>query len=300
MIYLKTLLLLLLTQAAIAAPWMTGPLLAANGKTIPAGHVNIEPYAFYTVYQGDYTNFEPVPIVSIGLTNFLDIQAAFPYDFDWSRGQYSSNLGDYTLGLGLQVLRQKEHSWLPDLRITIQEVFPTGKFDNLDPGKFGADQTGTGSYRTSLAFNFQHLKEFHNQHYLRTRFNLTGGTGTDVQVDGLSAFGGNQLSHGKVSLGNSYSADLAFEYSLTQHWVPVFEMLYVTSQETGFSGNPGFTPQGTLDSIGGAGGNQLSLAPAIEYNFTPNIGLIGGVWFSVTGPPSGQFTTYAIALNYYF
>ncbi len=293
-------LLLFFTNAVIASPWMTGPLLAANGKTIPVGHINIEPYTFYSVYPKKFRNFETNPVLSVGLTNFLDIQAAFPYDFNWNSGKYTSNNVDYALGLGIQVMRQKEHSWLPDLRITVQEVFPTGKYEHLDPKKFGTDQTGSGSYQTSVGFNFQSVVELYKQHYLRTRLNFIGGTGSNVKVDGLSAFGGNEMSNGKVNIGNSYSADLAFEYSLTQNWVPVFEMLFVTSSATGFAGNPGFTPQGTLETLGGPGGKQLSLAPAIEYNFSANLGLIGGVWFSVTGPPAGQFTTYTLALNYFF
>lgn len=300
---LKTLFLLLLfftKGAVVASPWMTGPLLAGNGRTIPAGHVNIEPYSFYTVYPGEFRNFEETPIISIGLTKFIDIQASFPYDFDWNRGQYASNIGDYSLGFGFQVMQQKPNSWRPDLRITLQEIFPTGKFDHLDINKFGTDQTGSGSYQTAVAFNFQYLIELYNQHYLRSRLNLVGGTGTDVNVDGVNTFGGGTDTRGKVKVGNSYSADLAFEYSLTKNWVPVFEMLFVISEATGFSGNPGFTPAGAYNTIGGPGGNQFSLAPALEYNFSENFGIIGGVWFSVTGPPAGQFTTYTVALNYFF
>ena len=77
-------------------------------------------------------------------------------------------------------------------------------------------------------------------------------------------------------------------------------MLYVNSQATHFSGNPGFTPGGTVESVGGRGGNQASLAPAIEYNFTAQLGIIAGVWFSVTGPHAGEFTSNTIAINYYF
>lgn len=298
--YSKFLALLFFSQVAIASPWMTGPLLAPAGKTIPPKHFNFEPYAFYTIYPGVFRNIEVTPILTAGITSFLDLQTSIPYDFSWHRGQYGNNVGDYSLGLGLQALRQKENSWVPDLRVSVQEVFPTGKYNHLNPNKFGTDQTGIGAYQTYVGFNFQKLTAFQDPHYLRARLSLVAAFASDLNVSGASTFGGGPLTHGKVSPGNSYSADLAFEYSLTQNWVPVFEVLYVNSKASDFLGSPGFTPGGTVESVGGVGGNLVSLAPAIEYNFNANLGIILGVWFSVTGPHAAEFVSNTIALNYYF
>jgi len=292
--------LLSFSSTVFASPWWTGPLLAPSGRTIPAGHVNFEPYGFYTVYPQHYRNYELLPILTVGLTNFIDLQTSLPVDYDTDQGQHSGGIGDYSLGLGFQILREDENTWLPYLRMTIQEIFPTGKYQNLNPTKLGTDQTGNGTFQTSINFIFQKTKQFKKEHYLRTRLALAGGYAQDVTVRGFNAYGGGAGAVGKVAPGNNYSADLAFEYSLTQHWVPVFEMLYANSKATGFSGNPGLSASGAVGGVGGGGGSQISLAPAIEYNFNGNIGIIGGVWFSVTGKPSSQFTAYTIALNYYF
>ena len=292
--------LLFFAPVTIASPWMTGPLLAPAGKTVEPGHFNLEPYGFYTLYPKQFRNLEVTPVLTVGIASFLDLQAAAPYDTNWSRNQHFSHVGDTSLGMGIQLLRQHETSWVPDLRVTIQEVFPTGSFNHLNPNKLGADQTGSGAYQTIVGFNFQKLLKLTGEQYLRTRFSLVGATASEVTLSGLSSFGGNVMTSGKVRPANSYSADLALEYALTQNWVPVFEVLLVNSGATGFEGNPGFTPGGTVNAIGGRGGNQVSLAPALEYNFSDHLGIIAGVWFSVTGPPSGQFTTNTIALNYYF
>ena len=294
----KILALCLASQVVCAGPWMTGPLLAPAGKTIPKGHVNFEPYGFYSVYPQGFKNLEGVPIISIGVLDFLDLQTTVPFDYSWQDHTHGGGVGDFSLAVGLQVLRQQDNGWLPDFRFVLQEVFPTGKFENLDPRKGGTDQTGIGTYHTFFGFNFQRLTQFQNDHYLRTRLSLVGATATDVKVHGVNAFGGTPDTEGRVHPGNSYSADLAFEYSLTQNWVPVFEVLYARSAGSNFVGNPGFTPGGTLASIGGSGAEQTSLAPALEYNFSPTLGIIGGVWFSVSGPSAGKFTTAAIAINY--
>lgn len=292
--------LLFITNISFASPWMTGPLLAPAGKTIPAGHVNIEPYALYTVTENAFRNLNLLPIVTVGLTSFLDLQATLPYYYNWERHQHGSHIADASLTLGLQVLTQKENTWIPDLRFTIQENFPTGVYQNLNPAKFGTDVTGHGSYGTSFGLNFQRVDELIKEHYLRTRLSIIYTNLGKVKVHGLNAFGGGINTQGLVNPGNSFSTDLAFEYSLTQNWVPVFEMLYTQSLKTNFTGVSGFTPAGDLAGVGGAGGKQFSLAPALEYNFNANLGVIAGVWFSVSGPHASRFTTEAIAINYYF
>lgn len=299
MYFLRAIFLLFFTHSAIAGPWLTGPLLAPAGKTIPKGHFNFEPYGFYSGYPRGFRNLEGLPVISVGLTSFLDLQTSIPYDYSWDKGQHGNGIGDYSLALGLQVLRQKENSWLPDLRFVVQEVFPTGRFENLNPKKLGTDQTGLGSFQTLFGLNFQRLTEFKNKHYLRTRLSLVGAKFSDVTVHGADVFGGGFMTKGRVSIENSYSADLAFEYTLTQNWVPVFEVLYAHSPGTSFVGNPGFTPGGTIAGLGGRAKDLVSLAPALEYNFSANLGVIGGVWFSVTGPHAAQFVTGAFAINYY-
>ncbi len=302
--YIKIILLLLLCSNAVyatsQAPWMTGALLAPAGETVKPGHINFEPYNFYTIYSTPYRNNEISPVIEFGLLNFLDIMATAPYDISWDRGQKGHKIGDSTVALGLQIHRQKDGSVLPNFRIIVQEILPSGMFDDLDPDKLGTDQTGVGSYQTTLGFNFEYLSLLINNHYLKSHLSLVGSKGSDVNVKGNNAFGGSLTTDGKVKPGFSYSVDLAFEYQLTQNWVPVFEALYTHSGTLSFAGNPGFTPGGAIGSIGGDGGNVVSLAPAIEYNFNSNIGIIAGVWFTISGPGSGKFISNTIALSYTF
>jgi hypothetical protein len=296
---LKTLLLLLLSQTAFASPWMTGPLLAPSGKTIAKGHYNVEPYAFYTEYPGGFKNFEIVPIFSMGLTDSIDFQTSIPFDHNWVKNASGSGLGDYTVGMGFQIFKENEKTWQPNLRFVIQEVLPAGDFENFDPLDLGTTQTGGGAYKTVLGLNFQKLFTLENERYLRTRLNFVGAYSTEVDITGSSTFGGVTETSGTIKPGLSYSIDLAFEYTLTQNWVPALDILFSGSTSTSFEGNPGFTPDGTLVGVGGKGGNSLSLAPAIEYNFSANLGVIAGVWFSVATPKGADFVTGAIAVDLY-
>lgn len=300
------------SQIAIAGPWFTGPILAPAGHTIPKGHTNFELYGFKTEVTGIYDDQGHVnqvpdigsisvnPVLSYGLTDKIDGQLVVTYNDNHQTGVHSKRMGDTNIGLGYQLLEQKDARWRPDLRVTLQEILPTGRFDHLNPVKLGTDSTGLGSHQTALNLNFQHLVQLADVNYLRTRLSMGYVKASDVHIEGLSAYGGTALTSGKVNPGNTVGADLAAELSLTQNWVAVMEVNASNRQATKFSGQTGFSDVDDFDTIGHSVGKQVSLAPAIEYNFSPNVGIISGVWFPVYGRNTAKFTSYVVALNAYW
>lgn len=303
---------LLFCKVAMAGPWYTGPLLAPSGHTIPKGHTNLETYLFYNDNDGVYdkhwklthtpANISTIinPIFSHGLTDRMDIQFILPYTFNRFRGSSSHKVSDTAVTLGYQVLEQKDSKWRPDLRFTIQETLPTGQYEHLSPFANGTDASGIGSYQTALALNFQHLKPFNDTIYLRTRLSLAYMHANDVRLRGFNTFGGGLDTDATLDPGDLVSIDLAGELSLTQHWVAVLEGYAANRQATTFRGNPGTTAAGLPAPLGHGTVDQITYAPAIEYNFNENIGLIGGVWKSATGKDTGDFTSYVLALNAYW
>lgn len=295
----------------IQGPWMTGPLLAPAGATIPKGHTNIEPYLFFTDNKGTYNDrwksnkspeantLSPTMIISQGLTNWMDIQLVVPFDYKSKEGQHSTGFGDSSVTLGFQALRGQLDNWVPDLRLTVEETFPIGDYKNLNPARLGTDAIGAGSYQTSLGANFQKLTEFNNGKFLRTRLSLIYTFPGSTNVTGFNTYGGNASTNGWVEPGQVFNSDLSFEYTLTQHWVPAIDFAYQTSQASVFHGFTGRTSSGLPVAVGGPSSNLFSIAPAIEYNFSPNLGIIAGVWFSATGRNTGNFTSGVIAINFY-
>lgn len=292
-----------------AGPWYTGPLLAPAGHTIPRGHTNLELYDFNTVIPGIYNNAGHVfrtpnnrsyafyPIFSHGLTDKIDIQLVPAYDYNQNNGPHSQHIGDTGVVLGYQLLEQKGARFRPDLRVTVLEILPTGRYENLNPAKKGTDSTGLGSYQTGLNLNFQHLTELGEVHYLRSRLSLGYVKASRVHIEGFSSYGGNAATNGSIDPGDLISADLAGELSLTQNWVAVMEVFANNRQASAFKGLPGLDAEGDFDTIGHGRGKQVSLAPALEYNFSPNVGIISGVWFTVYGHQTAKFASYVVALN---
>lgn len=299
-------------EISFAGPWYTGPLLAPAGHTIPKGHTNFEMYGFFTEIQGAYNgngqvsgtpgvrNYVANPIFSHGLTDKVDIQYGVPYNFNQNQNIHARAVGDISVTLGYQMLEQRQSKWRPDLRVTLQETLPSGNYNHLNPALRGTDATGSGSYQTALNLNFQHVLHLKGIHYYRTRLSLGYAYAADVMIDDFSTYGGNPTTRGVIRPGNQASIDLAGELSLTQRWVAVMEAYASNRQATTFTGNPGVDSNGMLNSIGRGAAKFVSLAPAIEYNFSPNIGIIGGVWFTLDGRNTAKFSSTVIALNAYW
>lgn len=297
-------------SSAWADPWFTGPLLAPAGHTIPKGHTNVELYGINVLTDGSYDNFgtfrdSPTfrttvinPVISHGFTDWLDVQLVTPYVFNSTRGVNYNRLADVAVTLGFQLFEQKGSPKRMDVRFLLQETFPTGRFQGLKPTKFGTDSTGLGSYQTQLGIDFQYLLKVFNSHYLRTRLIFSRLYAGPVYVTGLNSYGGTITTHGKINSGTENGIDLAFEYTLTQNWVAVMEGTLSNGQATRFNGVL------NIGNIGGPGAtigsgqyNEKALAPALEYNFSSNLGLIGGVWFPVAGKNTSHYMTYVLALN---
>jgi len=304
---------LLFSQTTVAEPWFTGPLLAPAGHNTPKGHTNFEIYGLDVLTNGSYDNsgslihsrtfksFVTNPALTHGFTDWLDVQLTLSYVSNSTRKINYHRLGDTAIALGIQIFEQNNSSKRMDVRVLIQETFPTGKYQHLDPIFLGTDSTGLGSYQTQFGLNFQYLIELSNSHYLRTRLILSRLYASAVHVSGLNSYGGTAFTKGKINPGTENGIDLAFEYTLTQNWVAVMEGTYSRGQATRFNGildignigGPGVT-------IGSGNYNSTALAPALEYNFTDSIGLIGGVWFPVSGRNTSHFMTYVLALNAYW
>lgn len=302
-----------LNDAVFADPWFTGPILAPAGHTVARGHTNVEIYAIGANVNGRYNDFGQFigtphftsniinPIITHGFTDWLDIQVAAPYVFNGTQGKHYHRLADASAALGIQVLEQKKSWWRPDLRFVVQEIFPTGKYEYLNPAFLGTDSTGYGAYETQIALNFQWLMQVFQTHYLRTRLSLSQLYSSQVDVNGFNTYGGDATTQGNVDADVENMLDIAFEYTLTQNWVAVFEAYFSDGGATRFNGIASVgSVNGTAAAIGSASFIDDGLAPAIEYNFNENVGVIGGVIFPIKGKNTNSFTTLVLALNAYW
>ncbi|MDF1796721.1 MAG: hypothetical protein P1U63_09315 [Coxiellaceae bacterium] len=293
-------------------PWMTGPIMAQPGNVVPGGDVNWEPYLFVTDKFGTYNNrgkvihtkptitTQPLLALTIGVLKWMDFELIAPYSFNNKDGQSFSFFADISTLLGFQAMKDDPKSWwYPSLRVTLEETFPAGRYQKLNPAKLGTDATGAGSYQSAIGLNFQKVWHFSGVHYLSTRVSYTYTVPSNVNLLGLNSFGGGAGTLGTINLGNSQNLDVAFEYSVTANWVLASDIIYNNTAPSIFSGVPGTTPTGAVAPVGQPSSHYYSLTPSIEYNWNMHLGVIVGSWFTVGGDNTTDFAGAAMALNYY-
>jgi hypothetical protein len=126
-------------------------------------------------------------------------------------------------------------------------------------------------------------------HVLRYRLNASYGFYSPVSVRGFNTYGGGFDTTGRVEPGSVTTFTVAGEYTLTRHLVLALDIGFQTINATHFSGTAGIGAQGEPAIVGKGYSNLLSIAPAIEYHFTQQVGLIAGPWFSLRGKNTSEF-----------
>jgi hypothetical protein len=295
---------------AMFNPWYAGPLVTPSASMMPPGQANIQPYLFI---RGSYAAFnkerksislphnsyqlEAIAPMQMGVTDTTDFVFNPSGQMNWSNGKQGGGFGDLAVTYGFCILR--ETLYIPKFKFTISQVFPTGKYKNLSLNGLGLNATGGGSYQTAFGFATGKVIWWTYPHPINVRLFMGYNMGTVVNVRNFNSYGGGYDTKGRVRIGNTLTADLGMEVTLTQRWVAAMDVVYTASNSTKFHGNPGRNKDGTPASVGNPYNDNLSLAPALEYNFDQgNMSILWGVQFSVYGRSSANFVNGQFSFEY--
>ncbi len=298
------------------SPWLTGPLLAPLGEVVKLGSFTVNTCIFANVNTGRYNghwhyfsgsnfyNVNPALFMTFGLTDWLDIQINPQMQWNSTKNQSSAHFGDLPIGFDCELLNRCAYSGIPGIKFSVVETFPTGKYQNLAPHKYGTDKGGFGTYATEIGIVFYQLCQLRNRHFLSNFLSFSYTINTPVHVKGFNAYGGGYGTDGKVYPGNVFNALFSFEYTFNQHWVFAMDNLYIHCQKTRFSGEVGTIIANRNNVINHSAtmsapsSDQISFAPALEYNFNEDFGIIGGIWFSLWGRNTTAFISGVVEIDY--
>ncbi len=290
--------------------WWTGPMLANSAATLPRGHFLIEPYLFDVASSAQYgtdgtrrgaprsDSFGSLTYIMYGLTDKVSVGLIPTFGFNTAHGEPSSSgiaLGDMTPLVQFRLRPFHPCSWIPAMSVAIQETFPTGKYDRL--GDRPNNGMGGGAYATILAFYAQTLFWMPNGRILRSRLNVSHAASRHVNVEDVSVYGTHAGFRGHAEPGASLFIDSAWEYSLTRSWVLALDVTYRHGRNTHLTGYDTADPvraQITLDS---GPSDAFGLAPAVEYSWTSNVGVLFGTRLIVAGRNTAASVSPAVAIN---
>lgn len=278
--------------------WWTGPLLTASAATLPRGRVLFEPY-FYDVISRDSEHFGSRSYILYGLTDEITVGVIPVFGYNKPRnGRASSGigLGDVSLQAQYRLTQFQQGSPIPTISAVVQQRLPTGKHDRL--GDRPSDGFGTGAPATTIALYAQSYFWMPNGRILRARLNLGKTFAGRAKVEGTSVYGTSSGFRGHARSGASFDISGSLEYSLTRNWVLALDVGHSRSAATRVSGIDDSDPENPTDvRYESRPYRGFVFAPAIEYNWTSNLGVILGA--RLIPASRGRAATYtpALAIN---
>jgi hypothetical protein len=282
----------------------TGPLVS-GAPTLPAGVFNIEPYLIRNQLRGYYdqsgdrvsqdsdAGWHLALPMQYGALDWLTITAGLNALYgDNAFGDGTVRMGDASVGAMFKLAQGGGHA-KPSLTLAVRQNLPVGRHDRmeLEPHEL---TTGSGAATTALALHGQIYSTIGGR-TLRSRANLKWSLPyREAAVHGQSVYGTPAGFEGNLDLHGGWEATFGFEYALNPRWVLATDVL--REYNRGFE-LTGATPVGAFANTQGSSW-RTSIAPAVEYHFNDNVGLIAGVFLSVAGRDASAVVAPQVAVNF--
>lgn len=294
-----------------ASPNFTGPLVTPAVNTMPAGTLNIEPYLIHTNTRGSYDNdghrreqhamyrqWQVAIPITYGLTDSSAVQLTLNASRTSGAGRHTDGLrmGDTVVRVQQRLRAAAADGTGLILALALAQRLPTGSFQRLDNNPLNA--TGNGAARTTISLGAQQLHWLAGDHAMRWRGQLAWSPSPGhVRVRDSSVYATARGFRGFARPGQAWNATLAAEYVIDRRWVLVGEAIWNRASAVAVAGhdNLGHRVRHRVPA-----GHDIGLAPAVEYHFSPTVGLIAGVQFTVAGRNAGDYVAPQAALNMVF
>ncbi len=303
-------------QSLQDARW-TGPIITAGANTLPPGHFLVEPYVFDVITQGRYDDrwkrhagpgahtYGSLTYLLYGLVDDVTVGLIPRVGYNTvGEGLNAAHvgLGDFMVQGQYRFARFREGSPIPTMSVVLAQTLPTGKYDRL--GTRPSNGLGSGAYTTTLSLYSQYFLWMPNGRIVRARLNLSYSESATVDIEGVSVYGTGSGFRGHANPGATLLLNSAWEYSLTQRWVPALDVTYQHNASTalrGFESTPAGGNSLPVNVHTDSGpGEVFTVAPAIEYNWSSTMGVIAGAIFTPAGKNVGANTIPVVAVNMVF
>jgi hypothetical protein len=291
-------------DAAVQSQWFTGSLEAPSPALPKAGILALEPYAIYTNNTGAYGNgwrhyavpndvssFESVTVFKYGLTDRLSVEALPTVVRTSSNHASTTGFGDLPTELEYRFNDENNRTGAPSVTAALGVSLPTGRYEHLNTPLAGL---GSGAYTLKEGLLFQSLFDTADHHPVRLRFyGAVFESLGNVSVQDVSVYGTALAFRGHVAPGVAEELGIGGGYALDQRWVLALDL--VGNNAAGFNLH-GTQASGSVVHVSGTTSSSVSFAPAVEYNWSGNIGVIAGIEFSAAGRNTSSYVAPQIAL----
>ncbi|PNS09440.1 transporter [Solilutibacter silvestris] len=276
-------------QQSLDDAWWTGSVIANSPAPLPKGHGYVESY-FYDAKSPGVDAWGSQTYMLYGLSDrvTVGVRPLFGYTrIDGGGGSTHIGGGDIALHAQYALTTYSREKNRPALAVAIEESLPTGRYDRLDRASNGF---GSGARTTTLGIYAQHYFWMPNGRILRGRVNISGSHSDRAHVRDLSVYGTSVGFAGDARPGNSVAFDNAWEYSITRNWVLATDFYYRHDAATILRDASGVRSRSHAS-------DTFAVVPAIEYNWTPRVGVIFGTRYIPARGHNTRSLTPVVALS---
>jgi hypothetical protein len=270
--------------------WWTGPMLAVSPNGPGQGHALTETY-FYDQIADRSQSLRSFNYLLYGVSDRFTLGAIPVFGINEAEGAHSRfGMSDLTFQAQYMVADFDPKTQMPAIAVALRQSIAIGEYDRLNEA---TEAFGGGAGATGLGLFTQDYFWLPNGRILRVRVDALASISATAHVEDASIFGTSSGFGGRARPGDAVSVDVSFEYSLTRSWVLATELLYDHSNaahvEGATAGQPERFDLGSSDGFG--------FAPALEYSWAPNWGILLGTRILTGGHNRPFSVTPAIALN---
>ncbi len=293
-------------------PNFFGTLLELNSSNVEPGTISLQTYFYGGYVYGNYRNnfsldssiqygfLNPQVNAYCGLTSSLELDFITGMQTVFFEGKNDTAMNDTTLGFAYQPLFDDQHTTTPNLRFVFYEIFPTSAHHQQTPDLIGINASGAGSYGTEVGFCLN--KNFYTFpcHPFNLSLNFTYTYRNLTRYKGINYFGGGPFTDIKLRPGGIFWSDLGFEIACTPLIYFCLDVQYTHILKSHYRGFVGDNYDGSLATISTNSKDLMTIAPALEFNITPNLGCYLGGYFTAFGRNTSAEALAAFAVAYSF
>ena len=291
---------------AVRNQWFTGSLEASSPALSKSGALAIEPYVIYQINTGAYDSHGNHGAVAHDIDQLQDRHrrqiwshrssehpgaASFDHVSNDQGSSGGIGAGDLPLEFEYRFKDENGRTGSPSITGSLGINLPTGDYQHLSNQLNGI---GSGAYSAKQGMVVESLFDTKGGHPMRIRlFASAYEPLATTSIKDASVYGTQTGFRGRAKPGVTGQIGLAVGYAIDQRWVLAIDVVQNYAARYRLTG---VDPTGAAISTHGLNRSTTALAPAVEYNWSANAGLIAGVEVSVAGRNSSSYVAPQIAL----